>query len=208
MFLINPQFEEGVWSLEPMSQEDYSEGDSTPSEYKPLPEAGDLNPCSFLSHQEILAIRHEKYKALCPLPPAFRVNSQIATHTKLDFPDKSFQQISVKDSNIPDWLQVIIESFFEGILILTEQGELFYANQRARQLCQQLSQCKLQSYCVPEQIWRACQYLIDSRELFPEQTIIIEDDINIEPTLACHIRIKWLELEESELPYLLVTMES
>ncbi|NEO28923.1 MAG: hypothetical protein F6K36_00365 [Symploca sp. SIO3C6] len=208
MFLINPQLQKGVRSQELGARRSYSDEDSTPTEYKLLPKAGDFNPCSFSVPPNLQAIRQEKPKALCPVSPSFPVNSHLATQTKLNFSDKASQEVSVNSPNMPDWLQVIIESFFEGVLIITEQGELVYANQIARQICQKLSQYKLQSYCVPEQIWSACQYLIDSRELFPEQKIIIEDDLKVEPALTCHFRIKWLKLEESELPYLLVTIEN
>ena len=38
----------------------------------------------------------------------------------------------------------VIESFFDGILILTEQGKLVHANDLARQICEQFSQVKSQ----------------------------------------------------------------
>jgi DNA-binding CsgD family transcriptional regulator len=49
--------------------------------------------------------------------------------------------------------------------------------------------------------------LIDSRDLFPGQKMIIESEIHTNDLAVFRIRIRWLELDESERPYLLVTIE-
>ncbi len=74
-------------------------------------------------------------------------------------------------------LQGVIETFLDGILILTEQGECIQANNLARQICGQLTPTKLQLNSVPKEIWNLCQALIESRSFFPTGSMIIESDI-------------------------------
>lgn len=104
-------------------------------------------------------------------------------------------------------LQAIIEGFIDGVLILNQQGTWVHANECALQICHQLSPCTSPKNSVPQEIWRVCESLIDSRELFPGQKIIIESEINTNDLAVFRIRVRWLKLEESEHPYLLVTME-
>lgn len=104
-------------------------------------------------------------------------------------------------------LQAIIEGFIDGVLILNKQGTWVHGNESARRICYQLSPCTSQTSSVPPPIWRVCESLIDSYKLFPGQKMIIESEINTNDLAVFRIRVRWLELEESEHPYLLVTME-
>jgi DNA-binding CsgD family transcriptional regulator len=104
-------------------------------------------------------------------------------------------------------LQAIIEGFVDGVLILTEQGEWVHANDCARRICHQLSSFTSEKNSVPQPIWHVCESLIDSRDLFPGQKMIIESEIHTNDLAVFRIRIRWLELDESERPYLLVTIE-
>ena len=104
-------------------------------------------------------------------------------------------------------LQGVIESFFEGILILTEQGELVQANDLARQICEQLTQGKPQRNPVPQEIWCVCQALIESRSLYHNQPVIIESEITTDKLTWLRIRTQWLKLSEIQHPCLLVILE-
>lgn len=101
------------------------------------------------------------------------------------------------------FLSAILESFVDGVLILTEQGEVIYSNVLARRFCQQLSS----QQTLPSQVWQVCQYLIDSQELYPDRSVVLESEINQSPTLALRIRVKWLKLETMAHPCLLVELE-
>ncbi|MGQ9869690.1 PAS domain-containing protein [Leptodesmis sp.] len=50
-----------------------------------------------------------------------------------------FYTIMNTSNNPLEFLQAVLESFVDGILVLTEQKEQKYANQMAVQLCQQLT---------------------------------------------------------------------
>ncbi|HAA32853.1 MAG TPA: helix-turn-helix transcriptional regulator, partial [Cyanobacteria bacterium UBA8553] len=49
------------------------------------------------------------------------------------------------------------EGFIDGILILTEQGELVHANTQANQIGGQLVQGASQPNAVVQEIWRVCE---------------------------------------------------
>ncbi|HAA33667.1 MAG TPA: helix-turn-helix transcriptional regulator [Cyanobacteria bacterium UBA8553] len=104
-------------------------------------------------------------------------------------------------------LQGVIESFFDGILILTEQGELVHINDLARQICEQLTQGKTQVNSVPKEIWRVCQALIESRSLYHNQPVIIESEVTTNKLTTVRIRTRWLKLSGIENPCLLVILE-
>lgn len=104
-------------------------------------------------------------------------------------------------------LQGVIESLFDGILILTEQGELVHANDLARQICEQLTQGKPQRNPVPEEIWRVCQALIESRSSYHNQPVIIESEITTDKLTRLRLRTRWLKLNVIQQPCLLVILE-
>jgi DNA-binding CsgD family transcriptional regulator len=105
-----------------------------------------------------------------------------------------------------NFMRQVMEGFIDGILILTETGRVLYANQCARELCLQLMQDFSNSVKVPQQVWRICQRLIESRELFPSHAFILEDTI-ITLNAQIRIRARWLECAGMNEPCLAVTLE-
>ncbi len=104
-------------------------------------------------------------------------------------------------------LRAVIESFVDGILIVTTQREFLHANECARRICRQLMQDKVSNGVIPEEIWRVCQSLIDSSDLYPEEKIFIESEVDIDITVQLRIRARWLQLSTSDRNFLLVTLE-
>jgi hypothetical protein len=82
----------------------------------------------------------------------------------------------------------VIESFFHGILILTEQGKLVHVNDLARQICEHFSQVKSQLNPVDKEIWRVYQALIESRNSYHNQPVIIESEITIDKLTRLRLR--------------------
>lgn len=103
-------------------------------------------------------------------------------------------------------LEAVLEGFIDGVLILNQQKEIIHANDCARRICQKISQGASSANFIPQSIWRVCESLIESRDLFNDNKLIIESEINFDNS-AFRIRVRWLELDESEQPYLLVTLE-
>lgn len=104
-------------------------------------------------------------------------------------------------------IEAILEGFIDGVLILNEQGNLVHANDCARRICQKLCQENLSVNFIPPQIWHVCESLIESRDLFSDKKLIIESEISLDHSATFRIRVRWLDLEESEQSYLLVTVE-
>lgn len=136
-----------------------------------------------------------------------KLNRHLKTAEKLNYSDQQLKVLPSQQSKHPYLLQAIIEGFVDGVLILTEQGEWIHANQRARRICKQFSSTQLQRNSVPQPIWHICESSIDSRSLFPEQKMIIEAEIDTNNAEVLRVRVRWLQLDESDAPYLLVTIE-
>jgi DNA-binding CsgD family transcriptional regulator len=103
-------------------------------------------------------------------------------------------------------LHAVIESLTDGILIVTEQGQVIHANTSARQICRQCSPEHAPNM-VPPQIWCICESLIERRSSFPDQIITVEDEIATNCPVPIRVRVRWLSLRMVAQPCLLVTLE-
>jgi DNA-binding CsgD family transcriptional regulator len=99
----------------------------------------------------------------------------------------------------------ILEGFMDGILIITKTGELLHANQLAKQICQQLSDGE--SGSIPQDIWQICQSLIECKNLFPGEKVVLESEINQDNAGHFRLRVRWFKLEQMSQECLLVSIE-
>jgi DNA-binding CsgD family transcriptional regulator len=100
--------------------------------------------------------------------------------------------------NHNDLLQAVLESWVDGVLILTQTGKWVQANQAAWQLCPNQS--------VPDAIWQACALLIESRTFYPDQPVVIETDVTLNQK-SFRVRVRWFSVNETAHPYLMVVLE-
>lgn len=138
---------------------------------------------------------------------ANNLNTDIETIEQPNYSGKPFKSNRSQPLKASLLLQAILEGLVDGVLILTEQGKWVHSNECGRRICQQLSPGASKMNTVPLPIWQVCQSLIDSRELFPNRQVIIEDKIVRDSSSAFRIRVRWLVLEETAHPYVLVTLE-
>ncbi len=118
---------------------------------------------------------------------------------------QSASQLSV---NQPiEALEGKVDNLIDGVLILTEQQELIYANDNALRILRRLNPSNACENAVPQEIWHICQSLIDSRSLFPHQHWLMESEIFANDSTALHIRARWLQVEPCDRPCLLLTIE-
>ncbi|AOW99623.1 helix-turn-helix transcriptional regulator [Moorena producens PAL-8-15-08-1] len=110
-------------------------------------------------------------------------------------------------SEPPLLIQAILEGFVDGVLILTTNQDWFHANECGRRMCSKITQGRSQINSIPDPIWRVCESLIDSREWFCDRKLIIEAEIKVDKSVNFRVRVRWLTLELSPEPYLLVTLE-
>lgn len=108
---------------------------------------------------------------------------------------------SSKNSN--HFFTSVLEGFVDGILIVNLQGESIYANTPATRICQQLN-TSLNG--LPQEIWRSCEALIESRELFGAHPLVIESEIKAD-LQTFRVRVQWISLEDSREASLLVRLE-
>lgn len=115
--------------------------------------------------------------------------------------------IDFYQSKPADFLQKVIEGLQDGILIFTQTGELLHANTSATSICSQINQGISQSNFVPPVIWHFCKSLIEGWGLFPNKHIILSEEIVLNSNIF-RLRVRWLDLDASEHPCLLVTIEN
>lgn len=108
-------------------------------------------------------------------------------------------------------LKGVLESYVDGILILTEQGEWIQSNGYARHICAQLMlnqpQKPQSNKKVPQPIWRVCETLVESQVIDAAQPLIIESEISNAQFPALRIRARWFKWDEIERPHLLIILE-
>lgn len=108
-------------------------------------------------------------------------------------------------------LHAVMEGLMDGVMIVNEAGKVLQANRSAQQICRKLNrQSKAaQSKPLPPEIWRICQAVLSSRELFPEHQIVPEDEITLENSAVLRIRAQWIQSfsEADAQPCLLVLLE-
>lgn len=103
-----------------------------------------------------------------------------------------------------NFLQAILEGFVDGILVLTEQQDVIYANRIAQSVCDELT---TQSHnTLPQEIIRVCEALQDSRSLYPAQPITIESEITTQAT-TFRLRAQWLQLATEPHPCFLIRLQ-
>lgn len=102
-------------------------------------------------------------------------------------------------------LQAVIEGFVDGIIILTDEMKLLHVNEYARKICNELTGIYLENK-IPEEIWNVCESLIESRELFPDNNIFMELEVE-KNSKKVRIRARWLDMDDSLNKYMIVTLE-
>ncbi|BBD64820.1 LuxR family transcriptional regulator [Nostoc commune NIES-4072] len=122
---------------------------------------------------------------------------------------QKLDRIDLYESKRADFLQEVIEGLEDGILILSQTGEVIHANASARSLCCQFNQGNFnQNFVVPPVIWNLCESLFNSRDLFSDKLLILSDEIVLDKSNIFRIRVRLLDLEGFEVPCLLVTIEN
>jgi DNA-binding CsgD family transcriptional regulator len=141
---------------------------------------------------------------------SFRMNRMSDFTNSISNRDSELESLNCVFSNYqvqPCLLKNLLEDLINGILILTEQGELIYINNYARQILQRLIQNDPPMNFVPGEIWHICQCLIQSRSLFPNQHWSIESEVLIDHTITLHVQARWLNTNLTDVPSLLLIVK-
>ncbi|KYC35203.1 helix-turn-helix transcriptional regulator [Scytonema hofmannii PCC 7110] len=106
------------------------------------------------------------------------------------------------------FLQEVIESLQDGILILTKTGELIHANTSAYHILTQLNQNNSHSDLVPTAIWNLCKSLLENKNFFPEESIVLSNEIALDKATVFRVRVRWLNADKLLQSCFLVTIEN
>lgn len=131
---------------------------------------------------------------------------KLASTNRNIFSEKKAKHNKIQPASKLYLMQAVIESFVDGIFIVTTQGELVHANERARSICEEFNKGINQGR-LPDEIQRVCQSLSESRQLFPNQKISIESEIKTESKAKIRVRARWLQVDETNDDYVIVTLE-
>ena len=125
------------------------------------------------------------------------MNTLMDTATKPD--ENSLEQLGL--------LQKIVDNLEDGVLILTETGELVHSNASAYNICSQINPYSFNENVVPSVIWNRCKSLIKNQSKCENSTKWSED-IVINQSFIFRLRVRQFNLELSEKPLLLITIEN
>lgn len=104
------------------------------------------------------------------------------------------------------FLQAIVESYPDGILIVNDSGLVVAANQSARQICKYLEPDRSPESQVPPSIWRICRALLENRDELGDLPIVIDDRIDLLPVGYVRVRARWF-IADATHPCIIVAME-
>jgi len=103
------------------------------------------------------------------------------------------------------FLQTIVESLVDGVLLVTVKGDWVYGNYNAYRICQQINSHKSASDRVPNVIRQICQtYLNNHSKLNPASQLESETVFN---ETHYRVRVRWFQRDKTNTPLLLVTLE-
>lgn len=148
-------------------------------------------------------------------------NQVMPTPTLVALPSKphptkpqSGHRMRATNTTAIDYLTIIFETFIDqlfpsqGILLLDQSGRLIQSSPKARQLCQALcSHGTEHGPQLPSAIKTLVQHLIESRELFPNQPIQLQDDLRLENSVPIHLQAEWIYIDPQASSYIVVTLE-
>lgn len=117
-----------------------------------------------------------------------------------------------------DYLAIIFETFLDhlfpsqGLLLLDQAGSLVQSSPKARRLCQALQTAEAKPGGVtselPREITTLAQRLIESRKLFPDQPIQLQDNLPLANNAQIHVQAEWIHIERRSPSYIMVTLEN
>ncbi len=137
---------------------------------------------------------------------AFAISSAIALVNEPREQNQYNNSASATHAKTSNFFEVFLESLVDGILIFTHRGTLIHTNTKASKLFQQLSADSKHPSAIPQEVWRVCESLIEGRELFGEQPVVIESEVKTSANKPLRLRGQWLEGEYTS-PHIIIFIE-
>lgn len=118
-----------------------------------------------------------------------------------EIPDERFKQLE----NI--FLSVIFDTAFDGLLIISETGEIVKTTVSADKICSRLLPPGSCSGILPKEICRMLDTLLRSREECADSFGLVEEEISNDIFPLLYMRACWCSLPASNSPYILIVFE-
>ena len=101
-----------------------------------------------------------------------------------------------------------LDSWIDGILVLTTTGQCIHSNNLGERLCDRIAQDYPGKNQVPQAIWHTCQVLIHNRPGPSKHPIVAESVLKLKQSHE-HVRIRarWLNNNATD-PHILVILEN
>ncbi|PAX52788.1 helix-turn-helix transcriptional regulator [Brunnivagina elsteri] len=129
-------------------------------------------------------------------------------------PEKQ-NNLSYNNVHKSSFFKEVVEGFQDGILILTNSGQLVFANSSACRFCEQISKyhdnddsnINVSDRNVADGIWEICKPLVENNN-YCHSNIILSDEIVLSNSTILRVRVRWLDINKFNYPCLLVTLEN
>lgn len=103
-------------------------------------------------------------------------------------------------------LKAVIECHLDGILMVDALGHIIIANESARRICQRLAPEGFPDSQLPLPLWNLCRVMLQNRENLSDPSIMIEDQLALEPAGYVRVRVQWVQPQYPDVR-LMVTLE-
>ncbi|PHJ69088.1 LuxR family transcriptional regulator [Nostoc linckia z18] len=113
-----------------------------------------------------------------------------------------------RDSQRADFLEEVIESLEDGILILNKAGKVLHANASAHRIFSQFHQENCTENFLPPAIWNLCESLLKNQSLLPDTMVTFSHEIVLDKSNIFRIRVRLLNMDGFDIPCLLVTIQN
>ncbi len=135
------------------------------------------------------------------------MTSQSSLSTLSSYPSTSLPNQLIPKTNSP--IDSVFANWIDGILILTEGGQWVGSNTLACSICDRIAQYQPCINQIPQEIWKTCQILINSRKNFPNHLTIAESELTLKQSYDhIRIRVRWFNLGNNVDPHILVILEN
>lgn len=126
------------------------------------------------------------------------------------------QTMSAAESMPVDYLAAVFETWLDamfpcqGFILFSPNGEPIRSSPYARKLCQAMQQERGEDQLsrIPSHIAHLTRCLIESRQLFPENRIQLQDEVLLEDNSRVHIQAEWITLAAQQWSCILINLKN
>mgnify|MGYP006304025211 FL=1 len=104
-------------------------------------------------------------------------------------------------------LNAVLEGFNDGVLILNQTGHCIHMNQQAQAICRSLADDAAGLSQIPASLLALCKHLVESRDLFPQQSLVLTQSLQGPTGIRIRAKVQWLEFPSTPETCLLVMLE-